>query len=289
MATVEVQVTNISGNPISFERMQLEPAPSLEVIDANPADCLDKLDNGDIRQYLFIVKPSEARSPAIVKAQKSGLLTLGRLDISWTSLYGETGRLQTAQLNRRLPARLPLPSLIPNDPLRFDLIVKQQSQEIIKPFQQFTLLYSLDVSLATDIKLGADHHVDLVAQHVRYDSSTEAIRAALSSATQSPRSDAEGTAAYPQPLPLRMPNGDTAGSNLPSSSQILIYCGPSLVDLPNITFEAEGEQIRSHQVEFSMSYQATRSGLVNVGGIRLFRNYQRVFELEEAVLQIHIS
>lgn len=50
--------------------------------------------SGEIRQYLYVLNPKDARKKR--DESPGSVIPLGRLDISWTSAFGETGRLLTS-------------------------------------------------------------------------------------------------------------------------------------------------------------------------------------------------
>lgn len=54
---------------------------------------------GDVRQYLYLLHPKDDESVANALTSHA----LGKLDIVWRFSFGETGRLQTSQLTRRVP------------------------------------------------------------------------------------------------------------------------------------------------------------------------------------------
>ncbi|KAI9207019.1 uncharacterized protein BJ171DRAFT_472990 [Polychytrium aggregatum] len=56
----------------------------------------------DSRQYLFMLGPKKERD-----AQARATPGLGKLDIFWCTLFGQTGRLQTSQLSRKAPVLEP--------------------------------------------------------------------------------------------------------------------------------------------------------------------------------------
>ncbi|KAI3479945.1 hypothetical protein L1887_57932 [Cichorium endivia] len=128
---LEVQVQNVASNGSSLvlDRLDLKTAPgwTWSSIDRPSLSCDDKdgdmwmrvggkskmlLADGDVRQYLFALVPSE--EVAFWEARESGMDmgstqegwairgdALGHLDISWRMSLGEPGRLQTSQLVRR--------------------------------------------------------------------------------------------------------------------------------------------------------------------------------------------
>ena len=101
---LEVHIQNLTSDPMWFERIILEPAPSWNVQDANLlpdsqkslfSDGMALMQPQDTRQYIYIL--NEINPPAIpVRHDPGAILPLGRLDISWRSSFGEPGRLLTS-------------------------------------------------------------------------------------------------------------------------------------------------------------------------------------------------
>lgn len=112
---LEAQLQNITSSPISLEKVALEPSPHFNVCQLN--GCADGqsifgqvnfLNPHDTRQYLFSLSPRVVDSPAAAatatdKRSRSGITSIGKLDIVWRSVMGERGRLQTSQLERIAP------------------------------------------------------------------------------------------------------------------------------------------------------------------------------------------
>ncbi|CED82256.1 Uncharacterized conserved protein [Phaffia rhodozyma] len=128
---LELHIQNTSPLPMYFPRMKFEPVDGLtfrsmnnlgkygqaieiQSEDEDSSTIWDEggqgslLIPGNIRQICWIVDESGRSS----QGEPGGVLPLGRLDIFWTTPYGETGHLQTATLNRRVPIA-PLPRLTP--------------------------------------------------------------------------------------------------------------------------------------------------------------------------------
>ncbi|KAI0282153.1 hypothetical protein BGY98DRAFT_956011 [Russula aff. rugulosa BPL654] len=131
---LEVHIQNLTSDPMWFERIILEPAPSWSVQDANLlpdsqkslfSDGMALMQPQDTRQYIYIL--NEINPPAIpVRHDPGVILPLGRLDISWRSSFGEPGRLLTSMLSRRIP----LPS---NQPPRSASVTGHTSQPPSRP------------------------------------------------------------------------------------------------------------------------------------------------------------
>ncbi|GAA6030722.1 hypothetical protein JCM8097_006289 [Rhodosporidiobolus ruineniae] len=122
---LEVQVHNHHISPLFFERMRLEPLVQLgedatpgltlaeEFPDPNEGLFDDEADTllppGGVRQFLYVLRQSEAERKKAVPGANQGL---GRLDIVWRTPHGEIGRLQSSTLGRRIPAPT-APPLVP--------------------------------------------------------------------------------------------------------------------------------------------------------------------------------
>lgn len=101
---LEVQVQNISPDPLLFEKITFEPVDGIACQDLTPA--VDgPVQTSDVLQclYTLLVKP-ERKEELYDKAKASnGAMGLGKLDIRWRGRMGDPGRLSTSQLVRRLP------------------------------------------------------------------------------------------------------------------------------------------------------------------------------------------
>lgn len=111
---LEAQLQNITSSPISLEKVALEPSPHFNVCQLNSwGDAqsifgqVNFLNPHDTRQYLFSLSPKPADIGGSAASEKprsrSGVTSIGKLDIVWRSVMGERGRLQTSQLERIAP------------------------------------------------------------------------------------------------------------------------------------------------------------------------------------------
>ncbi|KAL3211298.1 hypothetical protein MRX96_036527 [Rhipicephalus microplus] len=112
---LEAQLQNITSSPICLEKVALEPSPYFNVCQLNTCGdsqsvfgLVNFLNPHDTRQYLFSLSPrmpsSETSEPvAQPEKRRSGVTSIGKLDIVWRSAMGERGRLQTSQLERIAP------------------------------------------------------------------------------------------------------------------------------------------------------------------------------------------
>ncbi|KAJ3024226.1 hypothetical protein HKX48_004499 [Thoreauomyces humboldtii] len=130
---LEAQVQNAAAEPMSVERMRFDPTDLFHFTDLNhviprstsedPASPLPPttgrsvaaglvvgasedgsiyLNPQDTRQYLYMLQPKRPHDPVARTTP-----TLGKLDIMWRTHLGQTGRLQTSQLSRKVPVADP--------------------------------------------------------------------------------------------------------------------------------------------------------------------------------------
>ncbi|KAI6036882.1 DUF974-domain-containing protein [Pisolithus microcarpus] len=78
------------------------------------------------RQYIYVLLPTTIPT-FLAPAQPGSVISLGRLDISWRTYFGEPGRLLTAMLTRRIPGPPPPPPIQPSP---------QQPASAIPPYLQ---------------------------------------------------------------------------------------------------------------------------------------------------------
>jgi hypothetical protein len=109
---IDHQLAAVSLNPLdSIGRHPLEVGGHAKVPGVFSVFGTDGLlQPQDVRQYLYLLQP--------ISSESSSVAQLGKLDISWTTPFGETGRLQTSQLVRKVPPTEPLDaqvSHVPND------------------------------------------------------------------------------------------------------------------------------------------------------------------------------
>jgi hypothetical protein len=105
---LEVHIQNLTQESIWFERMRfdcvegwhVENGNLIEVEPMGEKECIFSdssalLQPQDMRQYIYIVQPTT--TPTFPPMYSPGtVVPLGRLDISWTSSFGEPGRLLTS-------------------------------------------------------------------------------------------------------------------------------------------------------------------------------------------------
>ncbi|EGG10361.1 uncharacterized protein MELLADRAFT_94429 [Melampsora larici-populina 98AG31] len=168
---LEVQIQNQSTQPIIFQHVKLIPPQAetnpeeeaeedkLEYLDLNLdsktnllSNSLTHLSTNDSNQFLFLII-SQSVNPSSLKKP---IQILGRLEISWNSMMGESGRLMTNPLTRkRLPG--PIPS-IPNwkpeetrfnrfESIKFDLLIESLNESSnIKVGIPFKVIYLINLS-----------------------------------------------------------------------------------------------------------------------------------------------
>ncbi|XP_002166018.3 trafficking protein particle complex subunit 13 isoform X1 [Hydra vulgaris] len=107
---LEAQVQNITTSNMCMEQVTLEPSQYYHVQSLNFLPKDNKLDGVygcsymnpmDTRQYLFKLLPKCDDSKEM---RTKPPLSIGKLDIVWRTNFGETGRLQTSQLQRMTPS-----------------------------------------------------------------------------------------------------------------------------------------------------------------------------------------
>jgi trafficking protein particle complex subunit 13 len=106
---LEIHIQNLTTTTLWFEKIELLPETGLVAEDAHTI-ALGKsssesiallsgpnsiLQPKDVRQYLYVLTPTEER---LFPPQypPGSVIPLGRLDISWRSFFGEPGRLVTS-------------------------------------------------------------------------------------------------------------------------------------------------------------------------------------------------
>lgn len=139
---LEVHIQNTTQEPMWFERIDFDCAEGWTATDMNQVrsgtnDSAEStpLFSGSValmqpqatRQYIYVLLPTTIPTfPA--PAQPGSVISLGRLDISWRTYFGEPGRLLTAMLTRRIPGPPPPPPPIQPSP--------QQPASAIPPYLQ---------------------------------------------------------------------------------------------------------------------------------------------------------
>ena len=111
MVFLEVQVQNVSQDSLFFEQLRFDPSPDVELQDltTKPSEAVR---SGDILQCLFLLSTIPQKRHEMHRKARSagGVVGLGKLDIRWTSRIGDSGRLATSQLVRRIPLPVQMPS-----------------------------------------------------------------------------------------------------------------------------------------------------------------------------------
>ncbi|CAI2732582.1 unnamed protein product [Schistosoma spindalis] len=131
---METQIQNLTVTPIILERVLFESNPQFSVVDLNNLQFGKKshsntptyyLQPNDVQQFLYRLIPTTTNSspllnlsstnssiptstvpdpiPVSSKTTRQVSISAGRLDITWRSLMGERGRLQTSSLKYELP------------------------------------------------------------------------------------------------------------------------------------------------------------------------------------------
>jgi hypothetical protein len=93
---LEVHIQNLTQKPMTFQRVLFECVDGWTVEDVNGDIYVGSAATPaqEVRQYLYILTSHVAKNK---KAPAPGsVIPLGRLDISWTTTFGEPGRLLTS-------------------------------------------------------------------------------------------------------------------------------------------------------------------------------------------------
>lgn len=97
---LEVHIQNLTQKPMTFQRVLFECVDGWTVEDVNEGlyvGTAATVPAQEVRQYLYVLTPHLAKSRKIVNPPVAGsIIPLGRLDISWTTTFGEPGRLLTS-------------------------------------------------------------------------------------------------------------------------------------------------------------------------------------------------
>lgn len=101
--TLETQIQNLCVVPIYLSRMKFDQNPLFDFTDLNNEGESVFGDSrmigpSDTRQYLYLLTP---KIPSDLETRTTP--NLGKLDIGWNSSMGQSGKLQTSQLTRRVP------------------------------------------------------------------------------------------------------------------------------------------------------------------------------------------
>jgi hypothetical protein len=132
---LEVVIQNIINTPIAFTSIDFLPVPGITIVESPPSTSFQVQDEkrqstllstfdgpaellqpGNTRQLLYVLAP--APRPEFPKSSlflphftPGQVLPLGKLDLSWSGPYGESGHLMTSVLGRRAPPVSPVLSL----------------------------------------------------------------------------------------------------------------------------------------------------------------------------------
>jgi hypothetical protein len=99
---LEIQVQNITQSLMTLEKFVFQPADPFSVVSLAETETENVFEDGflnpeDTRQYLYVLTPT-GESTSMAKSTPA----LGKLDIGWRTAMGQTGRLQTGQLSRKV-------------------------------------------------------------------------------------------------------------------------------------------------------------------------------------------
>ncbi|TPX58516.1 hypothetical protein PhCBS80983_g03082 [Powellomyces hirtus] len=162
---LEAQVQNVASEPMFLERMRFEAGdlfqfsdlntviprdgtttPATRVVVGSTQDGSTYLNQQDTRQYLYMLQPKKPHDPVARTTP-----TLGKLDIMWRTHLGQTGRLQTSQLSRKVPPIDPYDiSVISSAPSSSPSSSDQQQPNRISAEQPFTLTCRVHNNLVSE-------------------------------------------------------------------------------------------------------------------------------------------
>jgi hypothetical protein len=143
------QITNATSNPLFLESVKLDPSNLFHSVELNGVnnsiaqphvlyhqlfgvnshvsqvtlldtilgpDYISYLKPGDVRQYLFKLEPKNPHDPRVKNAT-----SVGKVDVYWRTSLGETGKLSTISLERRVPQKGELELTVRSIPQKIEL------------------------------------------------------------------------------------------------------------------------------------------------------------------------
>jgi len=121
---VETQVSNNMLGPISFEGIHFEPIPQYQLQQQGEFSALSAVVPGDVpfmrpgdsRQFIHMLLP--VLPPGISTPRTDGPVTLGRMDMSWRSRFGDIGRLSGIPVSWKPPVPQDLELMVVGWPSR---------------------------------------------------------------------------------------------------------------------------------------------------------------------------
>ena len=96
---LEVHIQNLTQKPMTFQRIRFECVDGWTVDDVNGdiyAGVAAIMPAQEVRQYLYVLTPHMSPKRIVTPPALGSVVPLGRLDISWTTSFGEPGRLLTS-------------------------------------------------------------------------------------------------------------------------------------------------------------------------------------------------
>lgn len=116
------------------------------------------LASNDTRQYLYILKSKKAQDISAFSAAN-----LGQFDIKWTSSHGQTGKLQTSQITRKISAIpglevtiISIPNAVKaNDIFRVQFRVSNRTEKNINVRARFGKSQHICIVGSTDFGIGS--------------------------------------------------------------------------------------------------------------------------------------
>ncbi|CAD5226643.1 unnamed protein product [Bursaphelenchus xylophilus] len=117
---LEAQIQNLCVNPMIMEKVALDPSElyGRKELVSQDRDSPIHLNSGEVHQYLFCLTPNTTDHSL---ADFRGVTAIGKLDMSWRTMMGEPGRLQTSPLTRVSPSYGDIRLLIESIPGKIEL------------------------------------------------------------------------------------------------------------------------------------------------------------------------
>ena len=250
----------------------------------------DSPEPGDTRQFLFRLrkKPGSEEDEGVPGSNQA----LGRLDIAWTTPNGETGRLTTSLLGRKIPQNSTSSSQLSTGQFISvkTVSIKVKTVDSSASTSKLQLEEPFVITFRAHLTDGALGNPTLYAQYLTNPRDTdskappvvppvEAVDVERSrTSTSTPRQSFDSRPVSPlppppPPLPLASSKSNTTKgfpppfssrpSSINPSSALLI--GSSTVRLT----PRSGEEARGDDYEFSFTFVPVSSGRIALGGLRL--------------------
>jgi len=293
---LEIQITNQTIGSMHFSQLAFNPLPEWELVEAiTPSTggpgVEDSLEPGDTRQFLFRLrkKPGAEEDEGLPGTNQA----LGRLDIAWTTPNGETGRLTTSLLGRKIPQNSSTSSLISTGQsmgvktvsIKPKTVGSLASTSTLRVEEPFTITFRAHLSDGT-LKmpslfaqyLTTSRDIDPISSVAPPVDPVDIERSRTSTSTPRQSFDSRPVSPLPPPAPP-IPSISATSKGLPppfssrltpNPSSSVLLLGPSTVRLTPLSGEgSEAAKARGDDYEFSFSFIPVSSGRIALGGLRL--------------------